>query len=80
MNGREEGGQSYITQTCDQEQFEARKVVFSWECLNIFATGCSFSLPEWQAVKMILFPASCTFISSAKACVLVFYGCLSYSS
>ena len=42
LNGREEGGQYYILQTCDQERFEARKVVFSWECLNIFATGCSF--------------------------------------
>ena len=41
LNGREEGGQYYISQTCDQERFEARKVVFSWECLNIFATGCS---------------------------------------
>ena len=25
----------------EQERFAARKVVFSWECLNIFATGCS---------------------------------------
>ena len=41
MNGREEGGQYYISQTCDQERFEARKVVFSWKCLNIFASGCS---------------------------------------
>jgi len=41
LNGREEGGQYYISQTCDQERFEARKVVLSWECLNIFATGCS---------------------------------------
>ena len=41
FNGREEGGQYYISQTCDQERFGARKVVFSWECLNIFATGCS---------------------------------------
>ena len=41
LNGREEGGQHYISQTCDQERFEARKVVFSWECLNIFASGCS---------------------------------------
>ena len=40
MNGTEEGGQYYISQTCDQERIEARKVVFSWECLNIFATGC----------------------------------------
>ena len=31
----------FISQTCDQERFESRKVVFSWECLNIFATGCS---------------------------------------
>ena len=42
LNGREEGGQYYILQTCDQERFEARKVVFSWECLNIFTTGCSY--------------------------------------
>ena len=41
LNGREKGGQYYIIQTCDQERFEARKVVFPWECLIIFATGCS---------------------------------------
>ena len=41
LNGREEGGQYHISQTYEQERFEARKVVFSWECLNIFATGCS---------------------------------------
>ena len=41
LNGREEGGQYYILQTGDQERFEARKVVFPWECLIIFATGCS---------------------------------------
>ena len=41
LNGREEGGQCYILQTCDQERFETRKVVFPWECLIIFATGCS---------------------------------------
>ena len=40
MNGTEEGGQYYISQTCDQKRIEARKVVFSLECLNIFATGC----------------------------------------
>ena len=28
LNGREKGGQYYISQTCDQEGFEARKVVF----------------------------------------------------
>ena len=43
LDGRKEGGQYYISQTFDQEPFAARKVVFSWECLNIFATGCSFS-------------------------------------
>ena len=32
LNWREEGGQYYILQTCDQERFEARKVVFPWEC------------------------------------------------
>ena len=41
LNGREEGGQYYMLQTCDQERFEARKVLFPWECLIIFATGCS---------------------------------------
>ena len=40
LNGKEEGGQYYISQTPDQERSEARKVVFSSECLNIFATGC----------------------------------------
>ena len=31
MGGRrEEGGQFYFSQTCDQERFEARKVGFSW--------------------------------------------------
>ena len=39
LNGREEGGQYYISQTCDQQRFEARNVVFSWKCLSIFATG-----------------------------------------
>ena len=29
LSGREEGGQYDISQTCDQERFEARKVVFS---------------------------------------------------
>ena len=33
----------YISQTSDQQRFEARKIVFSWECLNLFATGCSSS-------------------------------------
>ena len=55
LNGREEGGQYYILQTCDQERFEARKVVFLWECLIIVATGCSYNLPEWEAAKLALF-------------------------
>ena len=41
LKGRGEGGQHYILQTCDQERFEARNIVFLWECLNIFVTGCS---------------------------------------
>ena len=45
LNGREEGGQHYISQTCDQQRFQARKVVFWWKCLNIFATGCSGTHP-----------------------------------
>ena len=51
LNGREEEGQYYILQTCDQERFEARKVVFPWECLIIFATGCSCETPF--SVQMI---------------------------
>ena len=43
MGGRREKGQYYILQTCDQERFEARKVVFPGKCLIIFATGCSLS-------------------------------------
>ena len=54
LNGREEGGQYYISQTCDQERFEARKVVFSWECLNIFATGClSPSYPYNRSARLV---------------------------
>ena len=54
LNGREEGGQYYISQTCDQERFEARKVVFSWECLNIFATGCrSLSYPYSRGARLL---------------------------
>ena len=33
--------QYYFSQTCDRKRFEARKVGFSWECLNIFAIDCS---------------------------------------
>ena len=54
MNGREEGGLYYILQTCDQERFEARKVVFSWECLNLFATGClSTSYPCSRSARLL---------------------------
>ena len=79
LNGREEGGQYYILQTCDQERFEARKVVFPCECLIIFATGCSFSLPKWQAVKMIFFTPCLTYLEKdpvpARRCSL----CISFS-
>ena len=54
LNAREEGGQYYISQTCDQERFEARKVVFSWECLNIFATGCSTRNVLWIKIDLIV--------------------------
>ena len=36
----EGGGEYFISQTCDEQRFEARQVVFLWECLNIFVTGC----------------------------------------
>ena len=53
LNGRERG-QYYISKTCDQERFEARKVVFSWECLNIFATGClSPSYPYSRGARLL---------------------------
>ena len=58
LDGRKEGGQYYISQTFDQEPFAARKVVFSWECLNIFATGCSFSGDKkynWAFQGVVLF-------------------------
>ena len=51
LNGREEGGQYYILQTCDQERFEARKVVFPWECLNTFATGRSVHLKHQKSLQ-----------------------------
>ena len=46
LNGREEGGQYNISQTCDQERFEARKVVFLVGVSQHFVTGCS--LPEGE--------------------------------
>ena len=55
MGGRREVSIIITSQTSDEERYEARKVVFSGECLNIFASGCSFSFPEWQAVKMTFF-------------------------
>ena len=51
LNGREEGGQYYILQTCDQERFEARKVVFPLECLNTFATGRSVHLKHQKSLQ-----------------------------
>ena len=54
MNGRKEGRQCYILQTCGQERFEARKVVFLGECLIIFATGClSPSYPYSRGARLL---------------------------
>ena len=64
LNGREEGGQYYIPQICDQERFEAGKAVFSWESFNIFATGCTYSLPEWRVVKPTFFAPRLTDVSN----------------
>ena len=53
LNWREEGGQYYMLQTCDQERFEARKVVFPRECFIIFATGClSTSYPYSRCARL----------------------------
>ena len=41
MGGRREVSIMCYRPVTRQERFEARKVVFPWECLNIFATGCS---------------------------------------
>ena len=91
LNGREEGGQYYISQTCDQERFEARKVVFLWECLNIFATGCSYSMhcSWWQTVKMTFFahcPSVCCLSAGISALTWLpithcnhFFVCLLYA-
>ena len=38
FKGGEESVQYYISQTCDEQRFEARKVGFSSECLNVSAT------------------------------------------
>ena len=51
LNGREEGGQYHISKTCDKARFAARKVFFSLECLNIFATGCSVRLIYFNLTK-----------------------------
>ena len=68
LNGREEGGQYYILQTCDQERFETRKVVFPWECLIIFATGCSRL--KQSGLTMTIFGVSVRFNGTRNlACV-----------
>ena len=54
LNGREEGGLYDVLQTCGQERFEARKVVFPWECLIIFATGCSSYRDRSQTLNKYL--------------------------
>ena len=57
LNGSEDGGQYYILQTCDWQRFEARQVVFSSECLNIFATGCSTTIDKY-ILGLVLFDAN----------------------
>ena len=47
MEGEEEG-EYYISRTCDSQGFKLRKVAFSSECLNIFATGCNENWREAQ--------------------------------
>ena len=69
MNGREEGGQCYSLQTCDQERFEARKVVFPWECLIIFATGCS-KLPSLRRPVFIPDDLTSETLKSSVKCVV----------
>ena len=58
LNGREEGGQYYISQTLnDQQQFEARKLVFSWACLDI----CN-----WLSESFIPLRPWCTIIKQGE--------------
>ena len=66
LNGREEGGQYYILETCDQERFEARKVVFPCECLIIFATGCSSTSVNNNYCYNIFLQRKSAFIISVK--------------
>ena len=49
MEGEEEG-EYYISRTCDSQGFKLRKVAFSSECLNIFATGC-MKIDERHKIK-----------------------------
>ena len=41
LNGREEGRQYYISQTCDQQRFEARKVVFFPTRFQLSGVDCT---------------------------------------
>ena len=45
----------YISQTYEQERFEARKVVLSWECLNIFATGCRTCSTDKKQIILVFY-------------------------
>ena len=66
LNGREEGGGRSVLYLTDlwPGAIWSKKGRFSWECLNIFAIGCSYSMhcSWWQAVKMTFF-AHCPSVS-----------------
>ena len=66
FNGREEGGHlvSIISHRPVTRSDLKQERSFSWECLNIFAIGCSYSMhcSWWQAVKMTFF-AHCPSVS-----------------
>ena len=54
MGGRREVSIMCYRPVTRQERFEARKVVFPWECLNIFATGClSPSYPYGRGARLL---------------------------
>ena len=44
----------------------AQKLENRWNCLDSFVRGCSYSLPEWQAVKLTFF-APCTHNDASQA-------------
>ena len=50
LKGGEGGGQCYISQMHVKKIFWVKKAGFSSECLNIFATGCSWLCRESQGI------------------------------